>query len=115
MNEKEVKEEKIVSFKDYVPPSIEEIEDEYRVHILEDIRGTKFQFKHRIPTTREVLEFRGIINELSDDGKTIKTNFVKGFDFINKVDFNPIPSNLKVDHLTEQSVKEVVLGFCKRV
>lgn len=106
--------EKILDYKDYIPPKVNEIEDSYRTHILEDIRGIKFKFKHRVPSTKEVLEFRAATTKLADDGRTVRTDFVSGYDFISK-GFNCIPANVPIEALTEESVKELVLGFCKRV
>ena len=111
--------ETILDFKDYVPPKLDDIDTEYRTYILEDISGQKFKFKHRVPTTSEVLSFRKISEDIEviDNKVFTKTNFVKGFNFINKTenDFNCLPGGLNVNHLTETSIREVVNGFCKRV
>ncbi|MGL5853667.1 MAG: hypothetical protein ACRCYA_00360 [Cetobacterium sp.] len=112
------KQEKILDFKDYDPSKFKkkDYDPGNKAYILEDVEGVKFQFKHKVPTTSEILEFKGVITELSDDGKIVKTNFVKGFNYIVKGnDFNCIPAGLEVDYLTEESIQEVVLGFCRRV
>ena len=112
-----MEDEKILGFMDYVPPRLDEIETEYRTYILEDITGVKFSFKHRVPTTSEALDFKRDTMAIINDGKNTIVDQNKAFSFItNKArDFNCLPSNLTVDILTEESVKEVVDGFCRRV
>ena len=117
--EEEKKEIKILDFKDYIPPKLEEMETEYRTHILEDIKGTKFNFKHKVPSTSEILEFKRVNTVLNG----AETHFVidqkKAFNFITKKiegrDFNCLPVGIPIDVLTEESIKELVNGFCRRV
>ena len=108
---------KILDFKDYKPPKLDEIATEYKTYILEDIAGVKFQFKHRVPTTSEVIEYKRVTMALINDGKNTVRDGVKAFDFITdkERDFNCLPNFLTVDILTEESIEEVVNGFCRRV
>lgn len=109
-------EEKILDFKDYTPIKTEDDLD-YDEVVLEDIKGTKFKFKFRKPSTSELIRVRreGTILKADDSGKKFTMFAIeKMFDIIAK-EFDCLPKNITSDILTEESVNLLVDKFCSRV
>lgn len=108
----ENKEIKIIDYKDYIMPDIKD-EIEFSETVLEDIKGNFFKFKYRKPTTSELIRVRreatGVIT--TPNGELVSNiKYEKAFELIIK-EFDCLPAGLKVDILTENSVKEVVNSF----
>lgn len=103
---------KIIDYKDYVMPEIND-EIEFTEVVLEDIKGNFFRFKYRKPSTSELIRVRreatgAIVTQNEEIISNIK--FEKAFEIIAK-EFDCLPAGLKVDALTENSVREVVNSF----
>lgn len=106
---------KIIDCKDYVMSKIDD-EIEFSETVLEDIKGNFFRFKYRKPTTSELIRVRReATGAIITPNEEIISNleYEKAFELIAK-DFDCIPKGLKVDILTENSVREVVNSFLKR-
>lgn len=106
---------KVIDYKDYIMPKIDDIE--FSETILEDIQGNFFKFKYRKPTTSELIRVRReATGAMITPQEEIIANleYEKAFELIVK-DFDCLPTGLKVDVLTENSVKEVVNSFLKRI
>lgn len=109
-------EEKVLDFKDYKPIKIEDDLD-YDEVVLEDIKGTKFKFKFRKPSTSELIRVRreGTILKNDDEGRKFTMFAIeKMFDAIVR-DFDCLPKNITADILTEDSVNILVDKFCSGV